>query len=207
MRNSLTTQQKDALMEALGIAANNASSSLSVLLNKKVEVHSPKLHMEEIQNMPHFIGDPREIRTIILVQTGGDLPGYLLISFDTDSVLHLLRLLTGKKVEHIEVMNEFEKSALREIGNILTGSAITALNNILHFEVDQSIPDAATDMIGAIFNNIMGEIGLESDSAIEYSMDFNVEGEQINGKLIGILSPLSTEKTMKAINNKYKPKK
>lgn len=204
MIKTVTKDQQYALQRVLHMAGHTASTALSRLLDKKVHVTTTELHIDEIQNMPKFVKNPQELMTIVLVEISNDMPGHLMLICDPVGTMELLTILTGKKVEHIKVIDELEKSALGEVGNIFTGSAISALNDLLHFNIDQSVPDVAIDMVGALFNNLMGEIEMMSDTALEFSMEFKVDKTNIKGSFLALLSPESTKKNLEAINNKNK---
>jgi len=91
-----------------------------------------------------------------MINFSGEISGKILLVVDMDNVEKMLQMifstddLPGKEMQH---------SALNELGNILSGAYLKAINNFTGLDLNQNVPASAYDMAGAIL----------SSSIIDYS--------------------------------------
>jgi chemotaxis protein CheC len=71
--------------------------------------------------------------------------------------------------------NEMELSALKEIGNIITASYLTALSNMTNLTIVPSIPYISVDMAGAILSVPAVMFGQYGDNALLIETEFGDE--------------------------------
>jgi chemotaxis protein CheC len=68
--------------------------------------------------------------------------------------------------------NEISLSALKEVGNILTGAYLSALSALTGLHIKPDIPALAIDMAGAIISVPAIEVGKNSDSVLYIKTEF-----------------------------------
>jgi len=68
-------------------------------------------------------GDKEKVN--ILIEITGDLSGEVMYSFPKDTTLEMVKIMSGMEFNEID---EFVKSALGEIANIISGNAMTGLS-------------------------------------------------------------------------------
>lgn len=192
--------EKDQLTEAMTIGAGNASSALSALADKKVKVVVPDAFVGRVEAVPEFFGDLGKVITAVLIKIGGDAPGIMLLVFSPESALNMAHILTEGDRENL---TEFDRSALREVGNIVSGHCLTALSKLLDFKLIQSVPDSATDMLGAVTDSLIAEVGTSFDTVLAFQIRFEVEGEDISGRFLFIFDPAATGKILEAMRRKF----
>lgn len=206
MLQKLTDFEKDQLIEVVNIGAGNASTALSQLAGKGVEINVPNVFIDRVEKVPQILGEPEKIMTAVLLRLLGDAPGIMLLMFPPESALNLAGLLTKSHKKNIKVLDEIDRSALREVGNILSGAGMTALSKFLDINILQSVPDAATDMLGSVVDTVLAEIGKESDVVLLFKVTFDVKGEPIKGRLFFLFDPKATTKILIAAKAKINKK-
>jgi len=197
---TVTNFEKDQLSEVVNIGAGNASVALSQMIGENVLITVPEIFVDTVEQAIARLGDPERVRTVILLKVLGDAPGTMLLIFSPESALNLAALLT--KTQKKNRLDELDRSALREVGNILSGAAMAALSRFLGMYIVQSVPDAATDMLGAVVDSVLAEIGLGSDTVLIFKVRFTVEGKDVEAQLFFLFDPHSTKKILEKTKKK-----
>ena len=74
-----------------------------------------------------------------------------------------------------------EVSALKEIGNILTGAYVNAFSNFTKLNMISSVPALAFDMVGAIVNTVLADLGEVGDYALIIETKLTTSDSSIDG--------------------------
>lgn len=186
--------QLDALKEVASIGAGNAATSLSDMLQGKIEMTVPKVDILPIAQVPEIMGGAEELMAAVLVRIKGDIEGGVLFTLDTASANLLINLLTGLEVDIKNNLGELEVSALEEIANILTGANLNAFSRMLDIKITPYVPSLAYDMAGAILEVCFIELGQIGDYALVIDTEFLGDVDQeISGNFFLIPSPDSLE--------------
>ncbi|MFH1436175.1 MAG: chemotaxis protein CheC [Pseudomonadota bacterium] len=162
----LNQNQLDALREIESIGAGNAATSLSVMLGRKVGVKSLGITMESIENVPGALGGAESVANVIFFSVTGRVKGSMLLILPAAGSVKLARLLTGGKAGATEGLSELELSALKELGNIMTGSYLSAMARFMKMKITYSIPGFACDMLGAVLDGVLARLSLKAGHAI-----------------------------------------
>ena len=149
-KDQLSEMQLDVLKEIGNIGAGNAATALSNLIEKNVGIEVPKVHVVDLSDIYKVLNDPEEISASTIVPVKGDIPGKMLMIFDSESAKELISFLIGQKPEDLTELNEMQSSVLKEIGNIMCSSYITALSNFTSFFMEPDVPMLVIDMFGAV---------------------------------------------------------
>ncbi|AAD35985.1 chemotaxis protein CheY [Thermotoga maritima MSB8] len=147
----ISERQKDLLKEIGNIGAGNAATAISYMINKKVEISVPNVEIVPISKVIFIAKDPEEIVVGVKMPVTGDIEGSVLLIMGTTVVKKILEILTGRAPDNLLNLDEFSASALREIGNIMCGTYVSALADFLGFKIDTLPPQLVIDMISAIF--------------------------------------------------------
>ncbi|AFM00192.1 MULTISPECIES: chemotaxis protein CheX [Desulfitobacterium] len=96
--------------------SNAASQTFKLLLDLDVstDVSQPIESSEEAKE-----------KVDIVIEITGDLAGEVMYSFPKDTTLEMVKMMSGMEFNEID---EFVKSALGEIANIISGNAMTGLS-------------------------------------------------------------------------------
>ena len=166
-----TDLQLDALRELANIGSGKASTALSMLLGRAVDISVPKAHALSFADAVEAAGDYEQEITGIVLGIVGDLEGVVLLLVtpsDADTVCSLLGVEPG---------SVYAPSALGEVGNIVGSSYINALAEMTGLELEPAPPASATDFLGAIVQSVLAERAGSGDSALLLDSDLVVERE------------------------------
>jgi chemotaxis protein CheC len=158
--------QLDALRELANIGSGNASTALSSMLGRSVDISVPAARVLPMADAVGTIGDPEAEATGVVLGVVGDMGAAVLLLF-TPNDAELMCGLLG-----VEASTELGESALQEIGNIVGTSYINALAQMTGMALEPTPPGVATDMLGAIVESILaaqagaGEFALLLDSEL-----------------------------------------
>jgi len=166
-----TDLQLDALRELANIGSGTASTALSSMLGRSVDISVPNAFVLPMAEAVGTIGDPESETTGVVLGIVGEMPGSVLLLF-TPKDAELMCGLLG-----VEAGTEIGVSALMEIGNIVGASYINALGQMIGMELEPTPPAAATDMLGAIVETVLAERAGAGDVALLLDSDLVVEGE------------------------------
>lgn len=180
----LTIEQKDVLREIGNIGAGNAATSLSKLLNKKIEMKVPSVNIVSFDDLVEEIGGPEEIIVGLMFQIIGEAPGTAYLLLKVEEAEYLVRKLTNDpdfSLFNEGNDNEMAISALHEIGNIVTGSYLTALSDFTKINMQPSVPYLGIDMAGAILTAGLLELSQVTDYAIIIDTEINQNNKSNDG--------------------------
>lgn len=200
----LTRIQKDVLREIGNIGAGNAATSMAKLLNKKIDMNVPSVAITPFEEVMDLVGGPDTLIVSILFRIEGEAPGTVYFILTTSEAQNLLKQISGQQLQLFNAdgePEEFAVSALQEIGNILTGSYLSALSDFTHINMQPSVPYFSIDMAGAILTVGLLELSHVSDYAIIIDTKINEEGEQngIQGQFFLLPDPDSFTKIFHAL--------
>jgi len=162
----------DVLKEIGNIGSGNAATALSKMINKKVDMKVPRVNIVEFKEVSDMLGSAEEEVVGIFLSVEGDLNGDIMFILKKDAAEFLLQYLLGYNLAEKHVFNDMELSALKEVGNILAGSYISALATLTKLNIVPSVPDIAIDMAGAIISVPAIEFGKVGDSILYVETEF-----------------------------------
>jgi len=190
--------QLDALREVASIGAGNAATSLSEMLNDKIQMKVPKVSILPIDLVPEIMGGADNLIAAILVRIMGDINGGVLFTLGNNSANKLISLLIGEEVNIEENIGDLEESALKEVANILTGSNLNAFSQMLDIKIMPDVPALAHDMAGAILEVAFIELGQIGDYALV--IETEILGDlEVNGQFFVIPNPESLDFMLKRL--------
>jgi len=197
--NDLNNLHIDVLREIGNIGAGNAATALAKMLGRKVDMEVPKVRIVEFKDVSDILGGAEMSVVGILLNVHGDIKGNILFVLQIDAAHILVNMLLGKPLENIDDFNELEISALKEIGNILTGSYISALSALTGLDIKPSVPNMAIDMAGAILSVPAIEFGKVGDTVLYIETEFKEGANRVIGDFFLIPDVESYETMLKAL--------
>jgi chemotaxis protein CheC len=196
----LSEEQLDALTEVENIGAAHASAALEQMLNMRVSIAVPKaIYPLSVEKLSTLFGDEGDPIILVFFRIFGDAKGKMLLGFTEDQALLISNTLLGIGEEDTKFTKDKE-SALKEVGNILTGSYLNAISKLVDFNLVQSIPYIAHDMIGAVLSPFIIEISKTSDYALVIETEFLLDRKSIAGTCLTIFDRKSFIDILKALD-------
>ena len=166
-----TELQLDALRELANIGSGTASTALSSMLARSVDITVPSARALAFADAIDASGDPEAEVTAILLGITGELEGTVLLLVSPSDAEKLCAILG------LEPGSEFAPSALGEIGNIVGSSYINALAEMTGMAIEPTPPATTTDMLGAVVATVLAAQADTSDVALMLDSQLKVEGE------------------------------
>lgn len=171
MSASYNELQLDALRELANIGAGTASTALSEMLGRTIDLAVPDARVLPMAEAVDQVGPPEQEITGIMLGVEGEMPAAVLM------------LLTPDNAEKICVMlglapeSELAPSALAEIGNVVGTSYLNALAGMTGLALDPTPPATVTDFLGAIVETVLTVRAASSDHTLLLDSSLVIEGE------------------------------
>ncbi|WP_188205828.1 chemotaxis protein CheC [Alkalibacillus aidingensis] len=156
----------DVLKEVGNIGAGNATTSLSSILNRTVQMDVPIVNIVSFTEMMEEVGGDENVQAAVFVQFEGDITGSMFFIAPPEEADLFVQLMLSSDDQAISTGDPMAESAYMELGNILTGSYLRALSDFTNLDISQSVPNLAIDMVGAMLTQGLIEISTASDQAI-----------------------------------------
>lgn len=203
-KNGLSIVQMDVLQEIGNIGAGNAATSMSKLLNKKIDMHVPSVKFIAFDEVMDMMGGPDNLIVAIMIRIQGNAPGTVFFILTVPEAENLVRQITADSEFMIfgdEAPTELAISALQEVGNILAGSYLSALSDFTNINMQPSVPSLSIDMAGAILTVGLLELSQVMDYAIIIDTTINelASSNGVNGKFFLLPDPESFDQIFEAL--------
>ena len=178
--NNVSQQYFDILKELGNIGAGNATTALAQMLGCKVDMKVPQVKLLDFQEVGAVMGGEEQIMAGIYLLVEGDITGSIMFLLNEQSAHELVGKLMGMQLAADEPLNEMELSALKEIGNIITGAYLNSLSMLTNMKIIPSIPAISIDMAGAILSVPAIEFGELGDKILliqtQFTDDLTLDG-------------------------------
>lgn len=194
--NPMDEMQFDVLREIGNIGSGHAATALARMLNQKIDIKVPKAELCDFNRLPAIVGGEENIVVGILLTLTDDVEGMMMFIMEKESAYNLIRKLMGTEIDSNEELDEIQRSALQEIGNIITGAYLSSLSDLTRLSISASIPYIAIDMAGAILSVPAIEFGKLGDKALMIEAEFG--GDQ-KDKIEGYFLLIPTMESYSAI--------
>lgn len=196
--DSMDSMHYDVLKELGNIGAGNATTALAQMLNKKLDMKVPRVDLVGFDKLPSVICGEEELVVGIYLMLSDDVDGSMMFLLPEESARNLVNQLMGHPSEYKEPFSEMDFSALQEIGNIITGSYLSALSSLTNLTIGASVPYIAIDMAAAILSVPAIEFGRVGDKALLIETEFG-DDITINGYFILIPALDSYDKILTSL--------
>ena len=188
----------DVLRELGNIGAGNATTAIASMLSIRINMNVPKVALMEASKMGSSICPEDEIIVGVFLDVQGNIEGSMMFLLKMDSAYYLVNRLMGRDVNYQGDFDEMDLSALKEIGNIIAGSYLSALSAMTNLVITPSIPYIAVDMAASILSVPAIEFGRYGEHALLIETEFGNE-VMINGYFILMPERSSYEKILQAL--------
>ncbi len=195
---SLNQQHIDVLKEIGNIGAGNAATALAGMLDKKIDMDVPKVKILDIQEVAEVLGGEENIVAGIYFNVHGDIQGNIMFLLDLASSKLLTGMLMGNSSDK-EELDEMDRSALQEVGNILSGSYISSLATLTNFNIQLSVPSLAVDMAGAVMSVPAIQFSHISDKVLFIETELKEGDDLVEARFFLIPDEPSFEKILNSL--------
>ena len=192
----MSTTYYDVLKEIGNIGAGNATTALASLLQSKVDMKVPNVMMLDFKDVGKLLGGEEQEMVAAYLGVEGDVTGSILFLIKKDTAFMIAKRLLGEYCS--DDFGEMERSAVKEVSNIITGSYLNALATMTGLTIYPSVPDLAVDMAGAILSVPAIEFGIMGDKILLIQSQLTNEIE-LEGFFIMVPDVDSYEKILRSL--------
>jgi chemotaxis protein CheC len=196
--DELNEMYLDVLKEIGNIGAGNATTAISNMLNLKIDMSVPQVELLPVEQITTAIGAEEEVIVGILLGVELDIDGSMMFLMDMTSAHHLVNRLMMRDYDYMEDFDEMDLSAIKEVGNIIASSYLSALSGLTNLTISPTVPFVAIDMAAAILSAPAVQFGLQGDNALMIKTKFDDDLE-MNGFFILMPEEESYQKILKAL--------
>ncbi|MDK2820398.1 MAG: chemotaxis protein CheC [Clostridia bacterium] len=189
----------DALREIGNIGAGNAATSLANLLNKRIDMTVPWAGVLPLKEITTLVGKEEEPVACIEFSVSGSIMSKILFLLDESSCYLLIDLLLGRPQGTTKSLDKMGISVLKEVGNVVTGSFLSAFAGFCQMSLKPTVPAFAFDMLGAVLSSAFIEGGYFSDKALVVENGFFGEEIKIKGHFFLIPENEALEKIFNSL--------
>jgi chemotaxis protein CheC len=191
----LTNEKLNVLTEIGNIGAGNATTSLSVLLHNDLRMEMPVVKILEFDDIPELVGGAETVVSAVITHFTGDVSGMILFVLELEESKNLAGSMLNKKYdEGFTSFDHMDKSALKEVGNILMSSYLASISTLTNLEVHTEPPAICVDMAGSVLDLPLIELGQVADNALVIDSKFMDKDEPIDGFLMFVADDESYKK-------------
>lgn len=205
INNKITSLHLDILKEIGNIGAAHAATALSDLLDKKIDMRVPKVEMVSFNDMMELAGGSETVVVGIYLRIEGDAEGSMFFILQIEQANRFIQSLIRDETFDFREKNvsELGLSAMQELGNILSGSYLSALSDFTNLKIYPTVPGLSVDMFGAIISTGLIEISQVSDNIIVINTSIFEEDlnqiESVQGHFFLLPDPDSFDNIFKAL--------
>ncbi|MBO6283306.1 MAG: chemotaxis protein CheC, partial [Pseudobutyrivibrio sp.] len=150
--NEVNEKYFDVLKEIGNIGAGNATTAIANMLGLRIDMSVPEVAFLPVEDLGSAIGSEDEIIVGILLGVEEDIDGSMMFLMDMPSAHHIVNKLMMRDDSYNEPFDEMDLSAIKEVGNIIAGSYLSALSGLTNLTIVPSVPFVAVDMAAAILS-------------------------------------------------------
>lgn len=129
---------EDVLGEIGNISFGSAATALSTILNKKVEITTPRVHLVNRNNLSEEFPVPHV--SVLVNYTEGFQGSCMLVIKTRDASVIANLMMGGDGTNPAEQISDMEMSAVQEAMNQMMGSSSTAMSTVFNRRIDISPP-------------------------------------------------------------------
>lgn len=175
--------------------AHHAAIAMSQIIGRPLRLDIPWARLLPLEEVADLAGGASRVVCALSLKVYGELRGNLLLIFSHDQIPVLLDLVMPRaaagrgRAPGRHVMQEMERSALLELGNILGGAYLNALSRLLGVSLLPSIPGLALDMVGAVTDHLLIELASVSDTAVVLACEVLEPASGLRGEIFFLPHP------------------
>jgi chemotaxis protein CheC len=179
----LTEIQLDAIRELGNIGAAHAATTLSQMLMSQIEMSVPEIKVVDIGSICDHIGDEYVAMVVFSLQGELDPGGYIVLLVPRESALRLTNTMLGMTDMEREI-DEMDRSALLEIGNIMISAFLDGTAELLGIVMMPSPPALAIDMAHAGIESILTQMDADVNEVILFKTELHSEEHRIKADIL-----------------------
>jgi chemotaxis protein CheC len=137
---TLSDLQKDALKEIGNVGAGHAATALSQLLNTKIGLVEPRIDVIRFAELTERVRHGDRSVAALRMEVRGEAPGEIVVLFDREQTIGFVSRFIRRVIGDITIFESIAESTLKELGNIVAGSYLSAIVQLTGVRLEPSVP-------------------------------------------------------------------
>ena len=174
----INESQRDALQEMANIGAGHASTALSQMIQKNIQMGIPKTELIPLEKVSSNIESEKVVVGIYL-KISNEIPSYVMLLIPRESAFSLLNmLLPGSNASSNDILSEMDESALSEVGNVMICAFFDGLSELFGISIVPGPPHVAYDIPEAVLDYILIQIGQVANQVLFFNVELKEEEKE-----------------------------
>ena len=182
--DDLNAVQLDALTEIGNIGSGSASTALSTMIGKSIQIKMPTVRLLGFQEAIEANGSPDDIIAGVLIRMKGNMSGMVLILIEKQFSDIILASFFGETDLPLMELNEGHQSALSEVSNIMASAYVNAISGLSGLNIGVESPAFTVDMLGAIMSVPIIEFGEIGEKLLCIDKILQIDGVEIKSNML-----------------------
>jgi chemotaxis protein CheC len=205
----LSAFEKDILSEIGNMCVGNATTALAQILGRRIDLELPSARVINVNKLHQCLRvSPEEPVMGIHMQILGGAKGNALMLFSRKDSFALVDILIGVSKQMVGSLTEIGLSALKEVGNIVIGSylsALSAFTGISAFPSTVTLTNGSTRSLARLA--FLGMKKEECEDVIMVEAVFKDIRKDLDGSFFIIFDVVSIYEILKKANSMIKEQK
>ncbi|MBI5142473.1 MAG: chemotaxis protein CheC [Nitrospirae bacterium] len=146
-RFAVSEEHMDYLQEMMNVAAGNAVTAFSQLLECDVDIDMPNVFVLPATEAINVFKTPDVPVVCVRMDLLGDVRGRIFFVIPDDQKANMLALARNALPDPLRKNLSLEINALEEIGNIIVGVFLTAIHDFTRLNICHTVPALVIDQI------------------------------------------------------------
>lgn len=173
----------------------NALSGLAQMVGREITTYSLNAQVISVASATDLLGGSEELTVGIYLGVSGSATGHMVLVYQPSVAYDFVDMLMGNPLGSTKVLDEMERSALGEMGNVMGSFFLNSLADATGLTLNPSPPAVMMDMAGAIMDVALADILRETDQALVVEASFGTEDSQSTGTFL-VLPSLDLQRVL-----------
>ncbi len=184
----ITNEQLDFLTEMMNIGAGNAAVAFSQIIGQPVDVKVPRVYVIAPSEVSSILKKPSLSAACVRMDMVGGVTGSMFFIVPEKMRMEMVRI--AREASQARFEEDFDKSVIEEIGNIVAGTFLLALHDFCTLNIFHTVPDMVIDMVQSVMDESIAAQSMNSARIIliENTFDFRVTNKKFTAYLLVIPS-------------------
>jgi chemotaxis protein CheC len=178
-----TKLDREILLELGNIGAGHATSALAEIIQERIEVEVPKIHILPPHRMPKIFGKHDQPTIMVYMELRGEADCDILLLFEEQEARKIAAMMTMTPSPD-DVEPEMEASAIEELGSIMIGAFLSAIADFTGIQLVPMPPQLAEGPFDAILDTFLVKQALMSDVALLFGGCFRRSNSEAGGNIV-----------------------
>jgi len=157
-----------------------AADNVEMMTGIETEAEVTQTSFAPIEDVPKQIGTDTYVGTV--VEFTGVPSGYLMVLFDETSAVTVAEAMMPVEMDGDE-LTEQHKTAIEELGNIMTSGFVDGWANVLQTSVDHTPPRLVHDMGRAIVDPLAAQVGQHQEHAFIIESEMRTDDVEFEAEI------------------------